>query len=151
MEILFHLYTYPPTHIYTHICPGLWCKTYFLLGTTVQNKLESHSPGNIKLGIPACQWPFTRLDHSALFKTKVPYPPPPYPLPSRVSAGRVGGLPAQGCHKPLDSSFSEHRSRCTVRVFQGECPQAMGHVLGTYARFPLQTMPGLGQQLRGTD
>ena len=34
--------------------------------------------------------------------------------------------------------------------FRGSC-QAMGHVLGIYASFPLQTMPGLGQQLRGTD
>lgn len=133
------------THPYTYVCPGLWCKTYFLLGAAVQNKFESHSLGNIKLRIPESQRPFACLDHSAPFKTKGPTPHPP---PPRGLCWQGWGAPSSGCQGPLDSSLSDHLSHCTAHMFRRERPQDMGCVLATDPYSPLRTEPGPGQKLR---
>lgn len=117
MEIPFHLYTYH-THTSTYTCV-LVCGVKRTSNWGLQSKISlkatlratSNSGFQHASGLSPA-W-------TALPFSRPRFPNLPHPLPSRVSVGGAGGLPAQGATS-LWTRPSQNTCHTALSVFQGE-------------------------------
>ena len=123
MEILFHLYTYHThTHTSTHMCVlvcGVKRTSYWGLQFKISLKATLRATSN--LGFQHANGPSPAW--ITLPSSRPRFPNLPHSLPSRVSVGGIGGLPAQGATS-LWTRPSQNTCHIALSVyFRGSVPR----------------------------